>query len=97
VSAWQIALIVYVWMSALTLVLYGLDKWRARRAKPRIAEATLHWFAFLGGWPGAWLGSRVFRHKTRKASFVVVFWLIGLAHVVALCTWAWFAWRSRGE
>ena len=35
----------------------------------RTSEATLLWLAFLGGSPGAYLGRRLFRHKTRKQPF----------------------------
>ena len=41
----------------------------------------LHLFAFVGGWPGAWLGQRIFHHKTEKLSFRLVFWLIVAAHL----------------
>ena len=26
-------------------------------------------FALAGGWPGAWFGAKVFRHKSSKQSF----------------------------
>ncbi|WP_147463771.1 DUF1294 domain-containing protein, partial [Pseudomonas amygdali] len=41
----------------------------------------------LGGWPGALLAQQVFRHKTRKVSFQIVFWLIVLAHQVLWLDW----------
>ena len=44
----------------------------------------------LGGWAGGWLGQRVWRHKTQKTSYRVVFWLIGVLHVgvlIALVYW----------
>ena len=31
--------------------------------------------ALLGGWPGAWLAQRCFRHKTVKPAFRRIFWL----------------------
>ena len=41
----------------------------------------------LGGWPGALLGQRRFRHKTRKRSYQLVFWLIGALHLAAWLTY----------
>ena len=72
----------YVLMSALAFALYGVDKRRAARGAWRISEATLHTIELLGGWPGALLGQRMFRHKWRKTSYVVVFWTIVAAHVL---------------
>ena len=53
----------YVLMSTLAFALYGVDKRRAARGAWRISEATLHTIELLGGWPGALLGQRMFRHK----------------------------------
>ncbi|RYM12717.1 DUF1294 domain-containing protein [Pseudomonas aeruginosa] len=41
---------------------------------------ALYWFELLGGWPGALVAQQVFRHKTRKLSFQLVFWGIVLLH-----------------
>jgi uncharacterized membrane protein YsdA (DUF1294 family) len=56
------------------------DKRRAEAGQWRIPEATLHLLALLGGWPGAFLAHRAYRHKTAKLSFQVVFWVIVLVH-----------------
>jgi uncharacterized membrane protein YsdA (DUF1294 family) len=56
------------------------DKRRAEAGQWRIPETTLHLLALLGGWPGAFLAQRAYRHKTAKPSFQVVFWLIVLVH-----------------
>ncbi|WP_458524707.1 DUF1294 domain-containing protein [Onishia taeanensis] len=61
-------------MSAVTFVLYGLDKWAAKRETQRTAENTLHLCALLGGWPGALLAQQVFRHKSSKRSLQIAFW-----------------------
>jgi uncharacterized membrane protein YsdA (DUF1294 family) len=60
-------------LSAWAFVLFGFDKWRARRGGVRIAEATLFWTSALGGWPGGFLGLMVFRHKSAKGSFQLKF------------------------
>ncbi len=79
---------VYAVMSGLTLIAYGVDKGQARRHQGRIPELTLHLLALAGGWPGALLGQRWFRHKTRKWGFQLLTWSIVLAHLGV-----WAAWR----
>lgn len=68
-------LVVVLTMSVVTFVAYGFDKFRAKRNGRRVPENTLHILAFLGGWPGALLGQKFFRHKTQKTSFRIVFWI----------------------
>lgn len=68
-------------MSGVGFVLYGIDKRRARHEKRRIPERTLHVIELLGGWPGALIAQRLFRHKTAKMSYRVVYWIIVLAHL----------------
>lgn len=80
---------VYVVMSLLTYRLYAKDKTAALRNLWRVPEARLHWFAVLGGWPGALLAQQVLRHKTVKASFRGVFWFTVVANLsllAALCS-----------
>ena len=59
--------------SAWAFLLFGLDKWRAGRGGPRVAEATLWWACALGGWPGGLLAMIIFRHKSAKPSFQLNF------------------------
>ena len=74
----------YVAMSLCTLLVYGWDKLAARANKPRIPESYLHMLALLCGWPGGWVGQKLSRHKTVKASFQTVFWLTVLLNMLAL-------------
>jgi uncharacterized membrane protein YsdA (DUF1294 family) len=80
-------LAVYAAMSVVTFIAYGIDKSSARAGRRRIPERTLHLLALLGGWPGALLAMPLVRHKRRKAPFVLIVWLIAIAHVAA---WLWF-------
>lgn len=77
----------YVGVSLLTFVLYRHDKTRAGNGGWRIPENWLHAVELLGGWPGALLAQQLYRHKTRKLPFQVVFWVIVLVHQVGWVVW----------
>jgi uncharacterized membrane protein YsdA (DUF1294 family) len=49
--------------------MYGVDKWKAKKAKWRIREAALLGLAVLGGSIGAWAGMKVWHHKTQHKKF----------------------------
>ena len=49
--------------------LYGIDKWKARHDKWRVTEARLLSVALLGGSVGAFLGMKIWHHKTQHAKF----------------------------
>jgi uncharacterized membrane protein YsdA (DUF1294 family) len=65
--------IIYIAMSIITLIMYGLDKAAARRREARISERTLLLCGLACGWPGALLAQSIFRHKTIKISFRFAF------------------------
>lgn len=82
-----IPLFLYVFLSTLTILFYGADKKRALRSRWRIPEMYLHFLELLGGWPGALLAQKDFRHKLTKSSYQKVFWaIVGLHGLV----WALF-------
>jgi len=68
-------LAVYVSTSLVTFCAYGIDKAAAMQKRPRTRENTLHLLALIGGWPGGFLGQRVFRHKSSKPSFQTIFFV----------------------
>ena len=51
-------------INIVTFLVYGIDKWKARKTMWRIREASLLMVAVLGGSIGAWLGMKVWHHKT---------------------------------
>lgn len=59
-------------INAVSFVVYGVDKYKARHQKWRIPEATLLTLAAIGGAAGALLGMVVFRHKTKHLRFVLL-------------------------
>ena len=56
-------------VNAVTFIVYGIDKYKAKKAKWRISEATLLLLAVLGGSVGAWVGLKVWHHKTMHKKF----------------------------
>ena len=58
-------------VNLVTWILYGIDKRKAIKGAWRIPEKTLILSAVIGGSVGALAGMMMFRHKTRKAKFVV--------------------------
>ncbi len=77
-------------MNFLTWVIYGLDKGRAKSGKWRIPERTLLILAAIGGSVGALIGMLMFRHKTRKAKFVILVPVLLVIHCVLVgLVWQW--------
>lgn len=56
-------------VNLVTFVMYGIDKYKAKKAKWRISEATLLLMAAIGGSIGAWAGMQVWHHKTLHKKF----------------------------
>lgn len=56
-------------INVITLLMYGIDKWKAKHGKWRIPEATLLIMAAVGGSIGAWTGIKLFHHKTLHKKF----------------------------
>lgn len=56
-------------INAVTFIVYGIDKYKAKKTKWRISEATLLLLAVLGGSVGAWVGMKVWHHKTMHKKF----------------------------
>ena len=101
IPAWYAVASVVAWS------LYASDKRRAREGRWRVKEGTLHLAEILGGWPGAFLAQRRFRHKTVKWSFLVGFWFAVVLHqFIAIdeltdsagidAVWEWGVERWRG-
>ncbi len=56
-------------VNVLAFLLYGIDKWKAKRSRWRIPESALLGMAAVGGSVGAWLGMHVWHHKTQHKKF----------------------------
>ena len=56
-------------INPLSFILFGLDKYKAKKGKWRISEATLLMIAVIGGSIGAWADMRLWHHKTMHKKF----------------------------
>lgn len=74
----------FVAVNVVTLFFYYGDKTAAQRGESRTPESTLHALEFAGGWPGALLAQRLFRHKTAKASYRAGFRTAVVLHIAVL-------------
>ena len=77
-------LVLYYGASIITYGVYARDKKAAQNAGWRTPESTLQLMSLLGGWPGALIAQVRLRHKTRKPSFLVVYWLTVIINCAAL-------------
>lgn len=80
----RVLLYYLLFINACAFLLFGLDKYRARRRKWRVSEAELLAAAAVGGALGAFLGILVFRHKTRYLKFTIGVPLLLLCWVLLL-------------
>ena len=93
--------VIYVVASLFAFAVYAWDKSAAQNGEWRTQESTLHLLALIGGWPGALFAQKLLRHKSKKTSFQVMFWVTVLANCGAL-GWlmspqgaaAWRGWSS---
>ena len=90
----MLAMLIYYFLTinVLTFIVYGVDKWKARRGRWRVPEATLLGLTALGGSVGAWLAMQLFRHKTQKKKFrygvpvILVLQLVALLLFLSMLT-----------
>ena len=73
-SPWSMLAVWLVIINVVTFLVFGLDKWKAKRKVRReqvrrVPEKTLFLLAALGGGLGALIGMRVWHHKTLHRSF----------------------------
>ena len=71
-------------INAVAFFAYGIDKLKARKGWWRIPEATLLLLAIIGGSIGAWLGMKVWHHKTMHKKFLYGLPLILLLQLSAV-------------
>ncbi len=68
-------------VNLMALMMFGIDKSKARRGGRRISEAGLFMISFVGGAVGGLLGMLLFRHKTQKLGFKAMMFIIILINI----------------
>ncbi|WP_414995973.1 DUF1294 domain-containing protein [Asticcacaulis sp.] len=72
---------------------WRLDKKYAVMREKRISERTLLTLCWLGGWPSALIGSRVFHHKGSKKAFIHKVYRAAGFECATLCAILLLLWR----
>ena len=84
---WLTAYFLLISLIAITATL--LDKYRARRHKWRIPEATLLLLSALGGSAAMLITMRLIQHKTRKKKFMIGIPVILILQLAAAAAVFW--------
>ena len=71
-------------LNVVTFFVYGIDKFKAKKSLWRIPESTLLILAAVGGSVGAYLGMKVWHHKTLHKKFSLGVPAILLLHLALL-------------
>ena len=83
---WQFPALLILIASFISFCIFGIDKWKAQNNRWRISEKALLLSAALFGAIGAYLGMRIFRHKTRHWYFQLLVPLFLLLQVALAAT-----------
>jgi len=85
----EIIAVYYAAINLFTFVLYGADKFFAKKRMRRVPEKRLLGLAFLGGAFGAFCGMYLFRHKTKHMNFKILVPLAAVIHITAIAALVW--------
>ena len=69
-------------VNLITFVFYFYDKIISNSRLTRVPEIIFHLLAIFGGSPMALLAQKMFRHKTIKPSFQMIYWLIVIGQIL---------------
>ena len=86
--------LVYLCVSAITFVIYAIDKLAAKNNSQRTSENTLHILGLVGGWPGAIFAQKILRHKSKKEAFQTTFWVTVILNFLAV---VWLLFSDGGK
>ena len=77
-------IVIYIAMGILTYYIYSEDKDSAINNERRTSEKHLLKLSLFGGWIGALIAQQKFRHKTKKTSFQMSFWITVFFNILLL-------------
>ncbi|MFQ9515203.1 MAG: DUF1294 domain-containing protein [Eubacterium sp.] len=80
-------------INIITFIIYGMDKYKARKHKWRISEKELMGLSVIGGFIGAFAGMQIFRHKTKHMKFVVGVPVIAALWITAIGCYMWLLYK----
>ena len=78
---------IVIYLIAINLISFlamFIDKRKAKKGKRRIPEKTLFILVALGGGIGGITGMYIFRHKTKKARFIIGFPAILIFEIIVV-------------
>ena len=75
---------IYLGANLVVFLYYYQDKTSAIKNDWRTKESKLHWLSLLGGWGGAYIAQKLFRHKHKKASFIYTYKLTVIFNCLAI-------------
>ena len=79
---------IYLGANLVVFLYYYQDKTSAIKNDWRTSESTLHWLSLLGGWGGAYIAQKLFRHKYKKASFMFTYKFTVIFNCLAIILYA---------
>ncbi len=75
---------VYLAANLIVFLYYYQDKASALKNNWRTPENTLHWLSLIGGWGGAYIAQKIFKHKHKKQSFMFTYKLTVLINCLVI-------------
>lgn len=80
---WMFLFYYFILINIMTFLVFGIDKWIAKREKgTRVPENMLFGISLFGGIIGGLLGIYTFNHKTRKTKFKLIMYFILVLYII---------------
>ncbi len=71
-------------INILSFLIYGIDKYKAKKSKNRISERSLLFLSLIGGCYGSIFVMNLFSHKTQKTKFITINYLLIIIYTFVL-------------
>ncbi len=71
-------------INILSFLIYGIDKYKAKKSKNRISERSLLFLSLIGGCYGSIFAMNLFSHKTQKTKFITINYLLIIIYTFVL-------------